>query len=44
MPECGNCGSHVTKDFVRVFGCNGEVNGCVECTTFNDLLDVNRNE
>jgi hypothetical protein len=31
MPECQECGAHVTQDFVRVFGVEGKVYGCTEC-------------
>lgn len=33
MPECRNCGSHVTEDYVRVFGKDGAdtVDVCPEC-------------
>lgn len=38
MPECQNCGSFVTSDFVRVFGNNeSEVFGCIACHTVSDL-------
>lgn len=31
MPKCQGCGSHVSQKFVRVFGVDGEVQGCQEC-------------
>lgn len=33
MPECLNCGSHVTDDYVRVFSANGDdsVRTCPDC-------------
>ncbi|MFW5918522.1 MAG: DUF7563 family protein [Haloferacaceae archaeon] len=31
MPKCGNCGSHVSDDYVRVLGVDGEVGGCPSC-------------
>lgn len=32
MPECNNCGEHVTDKFVRVFGDeNNVVHSCQEC-------------
>lgn len=32
MPECEECGSHVTHAYARAFGNNdGEVHGCLEC-------------
>lgn len=42
VPSCQNCGSFVTVDFARVFGNNDdEVNGCPECTSFNQLVTRN---
>lgn len=37
MPPCGNCGEYVTRHFVRVFGIDGEVYGCPECSTYREL-------
>lgn len=37
MPSCGNCGEYVTRHFVRVFGIDGEVYGCPECSTYREL-------
>lgn len=37
MPECAECGTYVTRDFVRVFGIGGEVHGCPRCTTYREL-------
>lgn len=31
MNKCQNCGEHISSDFVRVFGVNGEVESCVFC-------------
>lgn len=31
MPNCENCGSHVSHRFVRVFGSNGTVEACTTC-------------
>lgn len=32
MPECQNCGSHVTTDYVRVVSHDGEaVHACPQC-------------
>lgn len=31
MPECQECGNHVSENFIRVFGVDGEVHGCPEC-------------
>lgn len=39
MPACSNCGAHVTRDFIRVFGFHGEVRGCLECESERRLLD-----
>lgn len=40
MPECENCGSHVTNDFHRVFSDNnGVLHGCIECMTGSDLKE-----
>lgn len=36
MPECKECGAHVTPDFVRVFGVDGEVHGCTNCEAQGD--------
>ena len=30
-PQCGNCGSHVSVDYVRVFSASEEVEACPEC-------------
>lgn len=36
--ECSNCGAHVSRGFVRVYGNNdGEVHGCLSCRTTRDL-------
>lgn len=38
MPECENCGGHVTPDFARVFGSNdNDVQACIECATFEKI-------
>ncbi|WP_306059951.1 DUF7563 family protein [Natronococcus wangiae] len=39
MPICGDCGEYVTRDFIRVFGVDGEVHGCPDCTTYRELYD-----
>ena len=39
MPTCGNCDAYVTRDFVRVFGIDGEVHACPNCTTHRELSD-----
>jgi len=36
MPECQGCGNHVSQNFVRVFGVDGEVQGCQECEGQNE--------
>ena len=35
--SCQNCGEYVTKQFVRVFGSGGEVQGCMNCMTGRQL-------
>lgn len=43
MPECQHCGSHVSNDFVRVFGnSNGVVHGCIECGTKSRMAEVHK--
>ncbi|WP_425498442.1 DUF7563 family protein [Natrinema soli] len=37
MPECSDCGRFVTRDFIRVFGIEGEVYGCPDCMTYREL-------
>ncbi|SEW31549.1 DUF7563 family protein [Natrinema salifodinae] len=37
MPTCGNCGAYVTRDFVRVFGVDGDIQGCPDCATYREL-------
>jgi predicted SprT family Zn-dependent metalloprotease len=40
MPECRNCGGHVTARFRRVFGDNdGEVWGCRECMGSTEIVN-----
>ncbi|MDQ2049204.1 hypothetical protein RBH26_01775 [Natronolimnohabitans sp. A-GB9] len=39
MPTCGNCDGYVTRDFVRVFGIDGTVYGCPNCSTYRELCD-----
>lgn len=39
MPECQECGRHVTKDFVRVFGREGMVYGCTECQSQGEIRE-----
>ncbi|NKE36562.1 hypothetical protein GWG54_12175 [Natronococcus sp. JC468] len=39
MPTCQDCGGYVTRDFVRVFGLNGAVAGCPDCTTYRELTE-----
>lgn len=31
MPECDNCGAHVSTAWARVFAVDGEVRACLEC-------------
>ncbi len=37
MPHCRDCGGYVTQDFIRVFGIDGSVSGCPNCTTYREL-------
>ncbi|WP_455429728.1 DUF7563 family protein [Natrarchaeobaculum sulfurireducens] len=37
MPNCDNCDEFVTADYVRVFGLNGEVDGCPACMTYREI-------
>lgn len=38
MPECGNCGGHVSTNFARVFGDRDDsVERCYSCTTKAEL-------
>lgn len=39
MPNCQDCGGYITRDFVRVFGVNGAVAGCPNCTTYRELQE-----
>ncbi|AGB38732.1 DUF7563 family protein [Natronococcus occultus] len=39
MPRCQDCGGYVTRDFVRVFGIDGTVAGCPDCTTYRELQE-----
>ncbi|MFB1066333.1 hypothetical protein [Natrinema sp. H-ect4] len=39
MPTCSDCGEFVTRDFIRVFGVGGEVEGCPACRTNRELGD-----
>ena len=36
--RCRNCGSHVSRQFVRVFGTDdNELYGCLDCSTARNL-------
>lgn len=37
MPNCRNCGSHVSRAFCRVYGLGGEVRACRACATDREL-------
>lgn len=40
MPECDNCGGHVTTDFHRVFASNsGVLHGCPECMDTTEIVN-----
>lgn len=40
MPACDGCGSHVSTQFLKVFGKNdGTVEGCPRCMTNRELHD-----
>lgn len=37
-PRCVTCGNHVTRQFARVFGDNGDVvHACPECSTYREM-------
>lgn len=44
MPECSECGGHVTSDFVRVFGIDGEIHGCPNCTANAQVAEAQKDE
>lgn len=37
--ECLNCGSHVSKDWVRVNGKDGQVAACPRCSSGREITD-----
>jgi len=38
--QCYNCGAHVSRGFMRVFGNNeNELYGCLECSTARELRE-----
>jgi len=40
MPECDNCGAHVSQDYARVFsGNDGVVDGCRDCLGTTEILN-----
>ncbi len=39
MPACNNCEEVVTREFVRVFGTEGEVYACSSCATVAELVE-----
>jgi len=40
MPECDNCGSHVTDQYKRVFADNqGVLHACSSCRTQMDMFE-----
>jgi len=36
VPDCAACGQFVTTDYVRVFGKDGSVSACPECSTIRE--------
>lgn len=38
MPYCDNCGEHVTRSYIRVFGQDGTLNGCTNCKQQNEMF------
>lgn len=45
MPECLNCGSHVTERFCRVFGDNSDnIYRCFECSERRGEVFIPDNE
>lgn len=42
MPDCQNCGAHVSKKFVRVIGTNDDqTHACPSCHVTMNLLEPN---
>jgi len=40
MPECDNCGAHVTDNYKRVFADNqGILHGCSHCHRQSEMLN-----
>ena len=39
MPECDNCGAHVTSKYVKIFGRNGEIAACLHCNYRREISD-----
>jgi len=35
--RCNDCGNEVSKDFIRVFGVDGEIEMCPECSTYREM-------
>jgi hypothetical protein len=43
MPECQNCGEHVSQQFVRVFALDdGRVHACPSCSANAGIAEVTR--
>lgn len=38
MPNCLECDECVTPQYVRVFGVDGQVHGCLHCLTSREVL------
>ncbi|WP_425504256.1 DUF7563 family protein [Saliphagus infecundisoli] len=40
MPNCENCGSHVTEQYARVFaGNDGTLHACPNCRSQTDIFE-----
>ncbi len=40
MPECVNCGDHVSVRFATVFGLDGDVTACPSCSGRSNIADT----
>lgn len=39
MPTCEDCGGHVSRQYARVMGLNGAVQGCPDCKTKSEMFE-----